>query len=196
MIDNTDGKNPSPSEQPEANPNTEQPNNAPDIPDWVKDPVNAYREISKLRDENKSRREKEAELEKQQAAAKEALLIEQNQFKELAEQRAKQLADLQPQAQEAETYKQIIDKMLEARLEAAPEHIKSLLSELPSLKALEWLETNADKLAPRQAPNLDAGKSGVQEKAIVLTEEQEMYVKRMKLNRDEYIKNLTAELNK
>lgn len=195
MLNDTDGKNPSPSDAQEATPENEQQSNN-EIPSWVTDPIAAYKAIADLREENKQARIKLSEREKEEAAAKEALLVEQNQFKELAEQRATKIAELETRASEADTYKQVIGNMLESRLENAPAHIKALLVKLSPIEALTWLDENADQLAPRRAPNLDAGKTGVNADVFTLTDEQEKFVKKMGLDRDRYIANLKREAEK
>jgi hypothetical protein len=94
--------------QPPADPTPPPPaptNDAPDVPEWVKDPAKAYAEIQKLRGgeaEARQTKKRLAELEAQAKTAEDQRLADQQKWQELAEKRERELAQVREQAKAAE----------------------------------------------------------------------------------------------
>lgn len=135
------------------------------VPDWVKDPVKAYEEIQKVRreaQENREAREKlESERRQQDEArqkAEQKSLKEQGHFKELWEKNEPELMRLKAEEELYKKYKQAFQQQYENRMKTVPPHIKDLLAKMDALEAMAWLDANADKVNPPQAPDLDPGK--------------------------------------
>lgn len=135
------------------------------MPDWVKDPAKAYEEIKKVRQEAKQFREAKEQLEsdkRQQDAdrqkAEQDNLKEQGDFKKLWEKNEPELTRLKAEEELYKKYKQAFQQQYENRMKTVPTHIKDLLAKMDALEAMAWLETNADKVNPPPAPDLDPGK--------------------------------------
>lgn len=86
-----------------------QPDAAAEMPDWAKDPKRALEIVKELRDENAKTRTSARELEKRLEAiekarqqADEQKLVEQNEWKTIAEKRAEELAKLQETLQKSQ----------------------------------------------------------------------------------------------
>lgn len=106
-------------------------------------------------------REANEEARKAKASAKqqlENLLAESGNHKTLAEQRAAEIAALEPYKTRAETLAAVIQKQNETRIASIPESMRSLVPSLPPEALADWLTANAP-LLQRTPPALDAGKS-------------------------------------
>lgn len=127
-------------------------------------PYERFQEINrKMREfetQLKARADADAKLETERKAADETRMAEQQQFKELAEKRGQELEAAKARAKQADDFEALLGEMRDAQMATAPEHIKELLKEFDTVKALRWLTANADKLTPKQAPNTDAGARG------------------------------------
>lgn len=84
---------------------------------------------------------------------------EQGNFKKLYEDSQTQLAKLQPDAERAPKYAQIILKQVTKLMESVPEYVASLLKDRDPVEQLEWLNENADKLKG-QGGGANAGSGG------------------------------------
>lgn len=93
-----------------------------------------------------------AEQQRQSEEAEQKRLKEQGKYQQLYEDASGKVTTLEAQIRERDDelarYREAFEGMLAARLEAAPEHIQALLKDMDALKALRWLDENAEKLAP------------------------------------------------
>jgi chromosome segregation ATPase len=125
--------------------------------------------VKKLRDEAASHRTKTKEVEKtlsqlqeelaklkgtQEAATKKEL-EDQGRWKEIAEQNALKLANLEGLPVKLKEYEATITGLLEGQREGLPEAIVELLDAMPSVKQLEWLGKHKAELVK---PNGEAEK--------------------------------------
>lgn len=145
------------------------------VPDWVKDPVKAYEEIQKVRREAQENREAREKLESERRQQDEARqkaeqdnLKEQGHFKELWEKNEPELTRLKAEEAMFKKYKEAFQQQYENRMKTVPPHIKDLLAKMDALEAMAWLDANADKVNPPQAPDLDAGKKSDKKDATYL----------------------------
>lgn len=90
-------------------------------------------------------------------AARQAALAEQGQHQQLAEERARRIAELEPEAQAAARYRAALEAQLTASKKDLPPHITALLDKMDPADQLEYLAANADALRPTvAAPNINA----------------------------------------
>ena len=109
----------------------------------------------------KETREANEEARKAKSSAKQQLdnlLAESGNHKTLAEQRAGEIAALEPYKTRAEALEAVIQKQNETRISSIPESMRSLVPSLPPEALADWLASNA-ALLQRTPPTLDAGKS-------------------------------------
>ena len=105
-----------------------------------------------------------ATVEKEQASQLEKQLVEQGKHKELAEERAKKIAELQPKADQVDAYEKSLVGVLEAQTEDIPEQMRDLIpSEYTTQQKLDWIAQNRSKLMKPLPPDLKAGKRGGEE---------------------------------
>ena len=128
-------------------------------------------ELRQTRGEAKDRRLKLEKLEKDQQDAEtqrqkveQDKLAQQGEWEKLANERATEIGTLTGFKAEAEELRQTLQGILDKRLESVPEHLRPLVKQMKATDALTWLETNADKLAPRHAPDGDGDKKGDKQK--------------------------------
>lgn len=91
-------------------------------------------------------REKAAEAARLDAEAKS--LIEQQKFKELADQRELRIKELEPVLEQNERLTAALKTHLDTQRADLPEHIIGLLDRLDTVDQLEWLATNRSALTP------------------------------------------------
>lgn len=149
----------------------QQDNGAQDAPkrdpnDWSIDtlPPGAQEYIRELRGEAASNRKARQEAEQR-------ALEEQGKWKELAETRAQQLAELEPYKAQAEAYDKMIRDGNARRIERVPETERGLIpTDYSPEKLAAWLDNNWDRLTRKPAPALDAGARGGTGDAINVTD--------------------------
>lgn len=101
-----------------------------------------------------AQRQKEADLAEQQR------LEAQQEYKQLAEQREKQLSDLAPQAEKAARYEEALTRLLQAELAPLPPAIKELLDGKNPVDALDWVTKHKAELTKPAALDINAGNKG------------------------------------
>jgi len=100
-------------------------------------------------------------LEKEKNQQLEDRLAEQGKYKELAEERASQVAELLPKAEQLEAYEHTLEGVLAAQLEDMPEEYKNLVpDELSTQQKLKWLAKNKATLMKPKPADIGAGKRG------------------------------------
>lgn len=143
--------------------------NGADISAPAAEPQNAGHEhmIPKARfDEvNNARKDLEARLarlEKEQQAAHERQLAEQQKWQELAEERAKALEALRPYKTQFEEIAATLESLLTAQLETLSDEAREMVDSMPLgvQQKLDWLAKNRAKLMRPSAPQTDAGVRG------------------------------------
>lgn len=96
--------------------------------------------IKDLRSESAKRRKALDEAEKAAAAAAEAKLAEQNEWKTLAEQRAAKVAELEPLTGKLAAYEKLLGEQLDAELKGWPKEVLELApANADTLARLEWV---------------------------------------------------------
>jgi exonuclease VII large subunit len=118
-------------------------------------PKSRFDEVNEQLKELKAAQEK---AQRAQAAAEQARLEKQNEFKTLYEQSQQRIAELEP-------YQQRINELTEAtaatnaqRIEALPESMRSLVPEYDDpFKLQGWLDKNAEVFSKPAAPTLNGG---------------------------------------
>lgn len=120
-----------------------------DLPEW------AQKVIRDTREEAAQRR---VELKRVQDAAQQKL-IEEGNFKAVADQRAAELAALQPYKERAEALDKIIRDSNSKRIATVAESMRPLIpvDDLAPEALSRWLDTNWALLTTPRAPNIDAG---------------------------------------
>lgn len=150
---------------------------------------------SRLNEEITRRKESDkklATIEKEQAALNEKHLEEQGKYKELAEERATKLAELQPQADQVDSMAKTLKEILAAEIEALPEVARPLVpSELSDQQQLNWIAKNKTNLSKPNAFDIGAGKRGSEngEVLVDLTAEEKAMAKNMNVSEKDYAKN-------
>lgn len=131
-----------------------------------------------------------AKFKEEQQKEVEARLVEQQQYKELAEKRGKELAEIQAKAQKAEAYEQTLTTVYEASLQELPEDMRDLVpEELTVQQKLNWLSKNKARLLKPNSPDLGAGKrGGGNDQDVKLTPEELDIANRFGYKPEEYAK--------
>jgi hypothetical protein len=101
------------------------------------------------------------EFQDAQAAAEQARLTEQGQFKTIAEQARQEADALKPFKERAEAYEKAFRASNDARIARVPEAMRSLIpTTLPPHEVSAYLDANWELLTATRAPDLDAGAGG------------------------------------
>jgi hypothetical protein len=138
------------------------------------------------------------EFEKQLKAKEEALkkaqkerLEEKEEYKKLYEQSTAELSELKPIAEQIETYKETVSRLLEAQVAEIPEELRGLIpDEMSDVQTLNWIAKNKAILMKPVAPNIGAGNrgSGAGSKTRSLTEEEKQVARMFGYSEEEYLK--------
>jgi len=147
--------------------------------------------LQKEREANSKNASKIELIEKENQKRLEAQLTEQGKYKDLAEERAQQLAKAQAKAEKVEAYQEVLSKHLTAQIEEIPEDMRSLIpSSLPVEDQLDWIAVNRAKLVKPLAQKIGAGeRGGSQEKSVDLTDEERAIARKFNMTDEEYAKN-------
>jgi ribonucleoside-triphosphate reductase len=146
--------------------------------------------FDKINDKAKDLEDKLKKIEEERQKDIEARLVEQQQYKELAEKRGKELAEIQAKAQKVDAYEQTLTAVYEASLQELPEDMRDLVpDELNTQQKLNWLSKNKSRLLKPISPDLGAGKRGGGGSSDVkLTPEEAEIAKRFGYTPEEYAK--------
>lgn len=132
------------------------------LPEWVQTLVRDARKDAgdarvlrkKLDEIEAAERQRQTEAQR----AEEARLVEQQQYQQLAEKRAKELEALKPLAERTAALEARIKAANEARIGRVPDSLRSVIpADYDPVKLSEWLDANLDKLTKPTAPNIDDG---------------------------------------
>lgn len=169
---------------PPTNSTTPQSGRVEDLPEW------AQKVIREARQEAADRR---VAL-KQVTDAQQQRLIDEGNFKALAEQRAAELAVLTPMKERAEALEKMIRESNSSRINTVREDMRALIPvDYPPEKLASWLDANLTRLTTPPAPNIDAGAgAGNGGKSLPsLSEEQKAMARAMGITPEAYAKRLT-----
>lgn len=131
--------------------------------------------IKGLRTEAKNTRLEKENAEKARKAAEQQQLEEQGNWKKLAEDRAAELAKLQPYQDQAARYEKAISDTNAQLIQQIPEQMRALIpAGLPTDQLNTWLIKSLPLLTRKPAPELDGGAGmGGGTKSIVVTPQAE-----------------------
>jgi len=145
--------------------------------------------VRQLRQEAAEWRTKLREMEAERKRAEEARLQEEQKWKELAEKRAQELAELQPVQKRLDTMLATLQESNKRRIEQVPEQYRSMIPEYDDpAKLAAWLDANAQLLQLPNAPTLNggAGQDKARAPKVVLTDEELEVAKKMGIPAEEY----------
>lgn len=142
---------------------------------------------------NTKRKDLEAKLEtleKENASVLEKQLVEQGKYKELAEERSKTIASLQPVADQVETYEETLKSVLDAQVEQIPEELRGLVpSEMTTKQQLDYIANNGALLHKTKPYDIGAGKLGGSKNiSMDLNSEQKALAKAAGMTEEDYVK--------
>lgn len=168
---------------PEKSTNSKSENRVDDLPDWAQDIIRS------LRDESASRRvalKKEQEANRQREQER---LAEEGKWRELADQRAHELAKLEPYKERAESLETLISHSNQKRLKSIPESMIPLVPTNYSPEQLSaWLDTNFTRLTKPTAPKIDGGATGSSSSTLQLTDDEKEVARASGLTFEDYAK--------
>jgi phage I-like protein len=133
--------------------------------------------LDEVLESNRKLQERLDATEKERQDQLEKQLSEQGKWKELAEQRANELATLQPKAAQLDSYEATLKKVLDAEIATLPEEYQDVIPESLSTKdKLDWLAKNKSKFMKADPFDIGAGKRGTKpdKKSELTPEEKEM----------------------
>jgi len=136
----------------------------------------------------KDLQEKLDQIERDQKKATEERLAKQDKWKELAENRGKELDEAKVKADRLDSYEETLQGVLDAQVDQVPEELRTLIpDELTTQQKLDWLAQNQAILTKKQPFDIGAGKrGGDKEKQIELSNEERAQAKKMGLSPEEY----------
>jgi len=159
------------------------------LPGWAQELItNLTKKNREVNQESKKRR-----LALDEAARREQeRLAKQGEWQTLAEQRAKEVADLQPYQTRAQQLEALIAEGNKKRVGQIPEGMRSLVPQLPPEQLAAWLDANWSVLTVQRAPNTDAGagSTGGKKSPPVLTPAQRAMARQMNMTDEAYAKRL------
>jgi len=118
-------------------------------------------------------------------------MVEKEEYKELYEKATSEISELKPKAEQIESWRQVMEVLLEAQINEIPEEMRGLIPEEMSVaQKLNWIAKNKALLIKRTAPDIGAGQRGMSSSGskVVLSEEQRQIARRFGYTDDEYIK--------
>lgn len=151
-------------------------------------PASTQAYIKELRDEAKKTRLEKEQAEKARRDAEQAQLVEQGNWKKLAEDRAAELAKLTPYQQRAEALEKIISANNAQMIQQIPEQMRGIVPPLASEALNEWLVKNLPLLQRKPAPDIDAGAGSGGGGKSALTDEEKAMARQFGLTEEQYAK--------
>ncbi len=148
--------------------------------------------FNEVNEERRKMAERIAQMESEQKAEIEKRLVEQNQYKELAEARGVDLVKAQAEAAKVATYEKTLLDVLNAQVAALPEDKRGLLpDELTTAQKLSWLAKNSAILKAPTPFDIGAGKQGggEQKQTNALSPEEVQIAKNFGMTPEEYSKH-------
>ena len=149
--------------------------------------------LKKEREANKSAAERLATIEKENQKQLEKQLAEQGKYKELAEERARALAELQPKADKLDSAEATLQLVLDGQILQIPEDKRKLIPEYGTVEdRLNYIAANGDLLRKADAFDIGASSRGGKsdKKSVVLTDEQKQMAKKLNISAEDYAAKL------
>lgn len=128
--------------------------------------------FNQVNDRMKAAEDELAKMQQENQQTRDAKLIEQNRWQEIAESKTAELETANLKAARTDELEAIMLQTLEAQIETIPENMRSIVpSHGTPQERLAWINENAAKLALPQAPDLGggAGSNNKPEKKIELS---------------------------
>jgi len=149
--------------------------------------------LKKEREANKAAAERLATIEKENQKQLEKQLAEQGKYKELAEERARALAELQPKADKLDSAEATLQLVLDGQILQIPEDKRKLIPEYGTVEdRLNYIAANGDLLRKADAFDIGASSRGGKsdKKSVVLTDEQKQMAKKLNISNEDYANKL------
>jgi phage I-like protein len=171
---------------------TNQSDNTPQDGDFrIEDlPAPAQALIKSLRDEAAARRVALKTAEEEKRKQDQARLVEEGNFKALADGFKSEAEALKPYKERAEALETLLRASNEARISRIPEQFRSIVPvDYAPEKLSKWLDDNATKLVRPTAPSTDAGAGSGGGRTVDLSADEIAVAKKMGLTPEEYAKH-------
>ena len=149
--------------------------------------------LKKEREANKAAADRLATIEKENQTQLEKQLVEQGKYKELAEERARALAELQPKADKLDSAEATLQLVLDGQILQIPEDKRKLIPEYGTVEdRLNYIAANGDLLRKADAFDIGASSRGGKsdKKSVVLTDEQKQMAKKLDISNEDYANKL------
>ena len=149
--------------------------------------------LKKEREANKAAADRLATIEKENQTQLEKQLVEQGKYKELAEERARALAELQPKADKLDSAEATLQLVLDGQILQIPEDKRKLIPDYGTVEdRLNYIAANGDLLRKAEAFDIGASSRGGKsdKKSVVLTDDQKAMAKSLGISPDDYAKKL------
>ena len=149
--------------------------------------------LKKEREANKAAADRLATIEKENQTQLEKQLAEQGKYKELAEERARAMAELQPKADKLDSAEATLQLVLDGQILQIPEEKRKLIPEYGTVEErLNYIAANSDLLRKADAFDIGAGSRGgkSEKKSVVLTDDQKAMAKKLNISNEDYANKL------
>ena len=149
--------------------------------------------LKKEREANKAAADRLATIEKENQTQLEKQLVEQGKYKELAEERARALAELQPKADKLDSAEATLQLVLDGQILQIPEDKRKLIPDYGTVEdRLNYIAANGDLLRKADAFDIGASSRGGKsdKKSVVLTDEQKQMAKKLDISNEDYANKL------
>ena len=149
--------------------------------------------LKKEREANKAAADRLATIEKENQTQLEKQLVEQGKYKELAEERARALAELQPKADKLDSAEATLQLVLDGQILQIPEDKRKLIPDYGTVEdRLNYIAANGDLLRKAEAFDIGASSRGGKsdKKSVVLTDDQKAMAKKLNISAEDYAKKL------
>ena len=149
--------------------------------------------LKKEREANKAAADRLATIEKENQTQLEKQLVEQGKYKELAEERARALAELQPKADKLDSAEATLQLVLDGQILQIPEDKRKLIPDYGTVEdRLNYIAANGDLLRKAEAFDIGASSRGGKsdKKSVVLTDEQKQMAKKLNISNEDYANKL------
>ena len=149
--------------------------------------------LKKEREANKAAADRLATIEKENQTQLEKQLVEQGKYKELAEERARALAELQPKADKLDSAEATLQLVLDGQILQIPEDKRKLIPDYGTVEdRLNYIAANGDLLRKAEAFDIGASSRGGKsdKKSVVLTDDQKAMAKKLDISNEDYANKL------
>ena len=149
--------------------------------------------LKKEREANKAAADRLATIEKENQTQLEKQLVEQGKYKELAEERARALAELQPKADKLDSAEATLQLVLDGQILQIPEDKRKLIPDYGTVEdRLNYIAANGDLLRKAEAFDYGASSRGGKsdKKSVVLTDDQKAMAKKLDISNEDYANKL------